>query len=128
MNKTMTIKGQPVIDIYESSNGSYWFVVDKAFTQDSLINGKIFKRDQIFFGYVRLASCPQFAEFGYFSEAELKLFGPLVWKVPRMNWSVCPEVEVKSLPQEPEGKEEDSCEIGASQPLSSRLCEAVAAK
>lgn len=126
MNNMVTIKGQRVIEIFESFDGSYWFVVDKAFTQDSLINGRVFKKDQILFGYVRLASCPEFAEFGYFSEAELNLLGHLVWKVPRKNWAVCPEVEVKSMPQKIEKKEKDGCDIEVSQPLSLRLCQAVA--
>jgi hypothetical protein len=128
MNNILTIKGQPVIDIYESFNGSYWFVVERAFTQDSFIDGKIYRRDQIFFGYVRLSSCPEFAEFGYFSEAELKLLGHLVWKVPRKNWSVCPEVEVKSRPQELDKKDKGGCEIEVPQPFSLRLCEEVAEK
>ena len=98
MKENVTIKGKPVIEIFESFNGSYWFVIEKAWKQDSLINGKIFKRDQIFFGYVRLSHCPECAEFGYFSEAELNLMKPRVWKVPRKNWSVCPEVEVETMP------------------------------
>jgi hypothetical protein len=99
MKHIVTIKGQPVIDIYESFDGSYWFATEKAWKQDSLIDGKIYKRDQIFFGYVRLSSCPQFAEFGYFSEAELKQLGNWVWKVPRGNWFACPEVDVQRVPE-----------------------------
>jgi hypothetical protein len=91
------IQGTPVIDIYESVDGSYWFVTEKAWRQDSIIRGKVYRNDQIFFGYVRLSSCPECAEWGYFSEAELKRLGPMIWKVHRQDWSICPEVEVREL-------------------------------
>lgn len=97
MEKT-TIKGVPVIEIYESFDGSYWFVTEKAWTQDSVISGKVYENDQILFGYVRLASCPDCAEWGYFSESELKALGPRIWKVHRQDWAVCPEVEVEEVP------------------------------
>jgi hypothetical protein len=95
MPKMVTIKGERVIDIYESFDGSYWFVTERRWKQDSLINHKVYKNDQILFGYVRLSSCPQFAEFGNFSETELKLLGNWIWKVPQRNWPLCPEVEVQ---------------------------------
>ena len=98
MKENVTIKGKPVIEIFEIFGGSYWFVTERAWKQDSLINGKIFKRDQIFFGYVRLSHCPEYAEFGYFSEAELNLMKPKVWKVAQENWALCPEVEVETIP------------------------------
>jgi len=97
MPKIVTIKGERVIDIYESFDGSYWFVTERRWKQDSLIGGKVYKNDQILFGYVRLSSCPQFAEFGNFSETELKLLGNWVWKVPQRNWPLCPEVEVQEI-------------------------------
>ena len=103
MKHIVTIRGQPVIDIYESFDGSYWFVTEKAWKQDSLIDGKIYQKDQILFGYVRLSSCPDCAEFGHFSEAELKQLGNWVWRVPRRNWSVCPEVEVQNIPDSDAG-------------------------
>ena len=80
--------------IYESFEGSYWFVTEKAHKQDSVINGKVYKDDQILYGYVMLSNCPEYAEFGYFSETELKLLGWRVWKVEKKNWQFCPEVEV----------------------------------
>ncbi len=95
METIVTIKGHRVIDIYESFDGSYWFVTEKAWKQDSVINGTVHENDQILFGYARLSACPQFAEFGYFSEAELKSLGNRIWKVPQKNWAVCPEVEVR---------------------------------
>jgi len=98
MKRIVTIKGKPVIEIFESFDGSYWFVIEKAWKQDSLIKGKVYKNDQIYFGYVRLSSCPECAEFGHFSEAELKQLGRMLWKVDRINWPFCPEVEVEEVP------------------------------
>ena len=37
----------------------------------------------------------KYAEFGYFSETELKLPGNRVSRVLQKNWSVCPKVEVQ---------------------------------
>ncbi len=100
MKSIVTIKGKPVIEIYESFDGSYWFVTEKAWKQDSVIGGKLYEDDQILFGYARLSGCPEFAEFGYFSESELKRLGPRVWKVNGQDWSICPEVEVEEVPDE----------------------------
>ena len=93
--KIITIKGKPVIEIYESLDGSYWFITEKLYKQDTVINGTVYRDDQILFGYVRLAACPECAEWGNVSETELKLLGNWVWKVPKQNWHLCPEVEVK---------------------------------
>jgi len=97
MNEIITIQGERVIEIYESLDGSYWFITEKLYKQDSVINGKVYKDDQILFGYVRLAVCPEFAEFGKISETELELLRPRVWKVPKANWHLCPLVEVKYI-------------------------------
>jgi hypothetical protein len=123
MKNIVTIKGEPVIEIYESFNGSYWYVIEEAWKQDSLIGGKVYKNDQIYFGYVKLASCPQCAEFGYFSEAELKSLGWRIWKVKRQDWSACPGVEVQEA-QEAEGEE---CGTHVPQTLSANPCKEVAA-
>lgn len=105
MAKTIvTIQGVPVIDIYESFDGSYWFITEKLYKQDSAINGKIYRNDQIFFGYARLSACPEYAEFGKISETELKLAG--AWKVPKHNWTVCPEVEEVETAEQPAAGEE----------------------
>jgi hypothetical protein len=92
MAEIITIKGKPVIEIYESFDGSYWFITEKLYKQDSVIDGRVYKDDQILFGYARLSACPEYAEFGNISETELKLAG--AWEVPQKNWSICPEVEV----------------------------------
>jgi len=106
MKNIVTIRGKPVIEIFESFDGSYWFATEKAWKQDSLIDGKVYRKDQIFFGYTRLSHCPELAEFGYFSEAELKSLGWMVWKVDRINWPFCPEVEVEEVsePEQADGK------------------------
>ena len=96
-NEIITIKGKPVIEIYESFDGSYWFITEKLYKQDSVINSRVYKDDQILFGYARLSACPEYAEFGNISETELKLLGNRVWKVPKENWSICPEVEVQHI-------------------------------
>ena len=95
MTNIITIKGELVIEIYKAIDGSYWFITEKLYKQDSIINGRVYKDDQILFGYARLAACPEYAEFGNISETELKLLGNRVWKVPRSNWHLCPLVEIK---------------------------------
>jgi hypothetical protein len=113
MKQIITIQGQPVIEIFESFDGSYWFITERLYKQDSVINGKVYKDDQILFGYVRLSVCPQFAEWGNVSETELKLLGSWVWKVLRINWPFCPEVEVKEI--EDEQTDDTNDDIGSSQ-------------
>jgi len=122
MKDIVTIKGKPVLEIFESFDGSYWFVIEKTYKQDSVINGKVFKDDQIFFGYVRLSSCPECAEFGYFSEAELKQLGRMVWKVERINWPFCPEVEVEEVPDREDAANTKGWEMQVSRPAVSRAC------
>jgi hypothetical protein len=109
MKNIVTIKGKPVLEIYESFNGSYWYVTEEAWKQDSIIGGKVYKNDQILFGYVKLASCPQYAEFGYFSEAQLLQLGWRIWKVHKHDWPFCPDVEVEEV----EEVEEEAGEAGA---------------
>ncbi len=122
MQSVITIKGQPIIEVYESIDGSYWFVTEKAWKQDSLIGRKVYKQDQILYGYVRLSSCPDCAEFGYFSETELMRLGWRIWKVERKNWAVCPGVEVEEVPKEPNrvSAETDGCRVVVPQPASAQ--------
>lgn len=116
MAKTIiTIRGVPVIDIYESFDGSYWFITEKLYKQDTVLDGKIYRNDQILFGYARLSACPEYAEFGNISETELRQAG--AWKVPKRNWAVCPEVEEVEAVEPPVAGEG----ITTSPPLSSCL-------
>jgi hypothetical protein len=128
MKSIVTIKGEPIIDIYESVDGSYWFVIDRAWKQDSLIRGTIYKNDQIYFGYVRLSRCLDCAEFGYFSEAELKRLGNWVWKVHKRDWPLCPEVQVEEVRHRRTPKAADGCGISVPQPAPPRSCREVARK
>lgn len=73
MVEIVTIHGEQVIDIYESFGGSYWFITEKLYKQDSVIGGKVYKDDQILWGYAKLSACPEYAEFGKISETELNL-------------------------------------------------------
>lgn len=116
MKDIVTIRGKRVIEIFESFDGSYWFATERAWKQDSLIDGKVYRNDQIFFGYTRLSHCPELAEFGYFSEAELKSLGWMVWKVDRINWSFCPEVEVEEVPDQEGEANRKSREMRVSRP------------
>jgi len=122
MKNVATIKGQPILEVYESFDGSYWFVTEKAWKQDSLFGRKVYKNDQILYGYVRLSSCPDCAEFGYFSQAQLQQLGWRVWKVEKKNWSVCPGVEMIEVPEESGRVEAEGCGIYVPQPAS---CQAV---
>ncbi len=104
MEKVVTIKGRPVIEVYESFDGSYWFITEKCHKQDTVINNRVYKDDQMLFGYVRLSHCPEFAEWGYISSTELKLMSPHIWKVKPENWAGCPLVEVKETEEKPGSK------------------------
>jgi len=126
MKQIVTIKGKPVIEIYESFDGSYWYVTEKAWKQDSLIDSKVYKNDQIFFGYTKLASYPDGAEFGYFSEAELKQLGWRIWKVHKQDWCVCPDVEVAEIADEAESSEEQGQGPHVPPLFSEKSCEEVA--
>lgn len=49
----MYIDDKKVIKAYESFSGWYWFATEKAETQDSVIDGKVYENDTIWFGYVQ---------------------------------------------------------------------------
>lgn len=70
---------------YESFTGWYWFGVEVDHVQDSVINGKVYPGDRIWYGFVQGFE----DEWGYFSETELKLNAPKVWRIPSRNltWS-----------------------------------------
>jgi hypothetical protein len=120
MEQIATIKGEPIIEVYESFDGSYWYITEKLYKQDSVIDGKVYKDDQILFGYARLSACPMCAEFGNISETEIRLLGSNVWKVPRSNWCLCPEVEVRA--EKEKQALLDVWEAKASRPSGGRGC------
>jgi len=96
MTKIITIKGNAIIDIYESFDSNYWYITKKCHKQNSVISGKVYKNDQILFGYARSFDCPECSGFGYTSLAKLEHIG--AWKIPRANWQILPEVEVVDTP------------------------------
>lgn len=62
------IDGKKVIKAYESWNGLYWFATEESHKQDSIIEGKVYPNDTIFFGFVQGHE----EEWGYFSKAEIE--------------------------------------------------------
>jgi hypothetical protein len=84
-NGSLFIDGRKVLHGWESWTGWYWFAVEKVQNQDSVIDGKVFRNDTIWFGLVQGLH----EEWGYFSQAELESLHPKVWKIPRKNlpWS-----------------------------------------
>ena len=80
------IDGAEVLAGWESFTGWYWFGTERAYKQDSLMpDGSVAEGDQIWFGRVQGLE----EERGYFSEAELKSMGSMVWPIPKSNlpWS-----------------------------------------
>ena len=84
-NGKLYIDGSEVLRGWESYSGWYWFATEKSYKQDSVIEGKVYENDQIYFGYVQGHE----EEWGYFSETELKLLSPKIWEIPKRNlpWS-----------------------------------------
>jgi len=75
------IDGKKVLKGFESFSGWYWFATEKAGTQDSIIDGKVYKDDTIWFGYVQGFE----EEWGYFSQAEIESLKPRTWEIPKEN-------------------------------------------
>lgn len=87
MNTTIAhskVNDKPIIRAWESFSGIYWLATEEAYKQDSLIEGKEYPGDQIYFGFVT-GPCP---EWGYFSSTELELNKPMVWELPKqaISW------------------------------------------
>lgn len=81
----LLIDGKEVKVGFESFSGWYWFGFEVDHVQDSVINGKVYEGDKIWFGYVQGLE----SEYGYFSETEIRLLGPKAWRIPAKNlpWS-----------------------------------------
>lgn len=76
------VDGKKVIRGWESYAGWYWFAIELDHHQDSIINGKEFKNDKIYYGLVQGSE----TEYGYFSEAEINSLGEsYVWEIPKEN-------------------------------------------
>lgn len=79
--KDLCIDGKKVLRGWESFSGWYWFATEKAYKQDSLIDGKVYKDDTIFYGLVQGLE----EEWGYFSQAEIERLKPKTWEIPKKN-------------------------------------------
>ena len=78
--KDLYIDGKKVLRAWESFNGWYWFAVEKAGEQESLIGGRR-KKDTIWFGYVQGFE----DEWGYFSQAEIESMKPKIWEIRKSD-------------------------------------------
>jgi len=71
------IEDREILKGFESFSGWYWFATEISGTQDSVIDGKTYPGDVIYFGYVQ----GHYDEWGYFSKTELDLLHPMVWEI-----------------------------------------------
>jgi len=79
--ENLYIDGKKVLRGWESWTGWYWFATEKAYKQDSLINGNVYKDDNIFYGLVQGFE----EEWGYFSQAEIESLKPKTWEIPKKD-------------------------------------------
>lgn len=99
-NGSMTIDGKPVIKIWESFNGWYWYAVED---QGEYVGVGADGNDveaHAWFGYVQA----DFNEWGTFDSKELERAG--VWEVPRSNWAYTGRME-ESKASESDGMQVD---------------------
>ena len=75
------VDGKPIIKAWESFTGWYWLATEKAYKQDSIIEGKVYKDDQIWFGLV----IGHYTEWGYFSQTEIELLYPRTWEIKNLK-------------------------------------------
>lgn len=77
MNWYVKDSESPVKEVWEDFYGNLWFVTEKC------------EEDDLYFGYARLYSMPEFAEWGYFLLEEIKeaVGKNKVWKVDPKYWS-----------------------------------------
>ena len=75
------IDNKKVLKGWESYSGWYWFGTEKAWKQDSVIGGRTYEDDQIWYGYVQGLE----DEWGHFSQTELDLLKPRVWPIRKQD-------------------------------------------
>ena len=75
------INGHRVIRAWESFSGWYWFAFEEVQKQDTIINGRVFRNDTIYYGLVQGLE----EELGDFSLAELESLKPRIWEIPKRN-------------------------------------------
>lgn len=71
------IDGQRVLRGWESWNGWYWFGTEQNRVQDTVLAGRVYENDPIWFGLVQGFE----EEWGYWSQAELETLKPKVWEI-----------------------------------------------
>lgn len=81
------IASQPILDIYASTDGGYWFV-----TKKRKKNGK-----QLLSGYVKSGWLPRLTKFYGLPEEKLSKPDPRIWKVARKAWHHLPKVDVPKV-------------------------------
>lgn len=75
------IDGKKVLRGWESFTGWYWFAIEEAGKQDSVIENKTYKNDTIYFGLVQGFE----EEWGYFSQAEIESLKPRTWEIKKQD-------------------------------------------
>ena len=75
------IDGNKVLRGWESFSGWYWFATEESYKQDSVIEGKTYPNDTIYYGLVQGFE----EEWGSFSKAELESLKPKIWEIPKKN-------------------------------------------
>jgi len=77
------IDGNKVIKAYEGCNGWCWFAIEEACTQNSWIDGKLYKDDTIYYGLVQGHE----DKWDNFSKAELEALMPSlrVWEINKCD-------------------------------------------
>lgn len=68
-NDDLYIDNKKVIGAWEAWNSWYWFATEISHQQDSIIDGKVYKNDTIYYGLVKGFE----EEWGTFSKAELEI-------------------------------------------------------
>ncbi len=75
------IDGNKVIKGYESFSGWYFFATKIVQKQDTLLDGKVYKDDTIYYGFVQGLE----EEWVDFSKAELESLKPKVWEIKKQD-------------------------------------------
>lgn len=81
-DKDLFIDGHKVLKAWESFTGWFWFATEKAYTQDSWLDGGVVKNDQIWHGFVQGFE----EEWGHFSQGEIEAMGKFkVWEIKAVD-------------------------------------------
>jgi hypothetical protein len=99
MKEIVTIKGKPVIEVFESFDGSYWFVTER-----------LQKGGQTYLsGYIRSAGpAHMLVEFRDLPEATLNTSEKSIWKVANKRWHMCPGIELMKTDKQGDNIEPNS--------------------